>query len=266
MDDSIVRSSVSSMLQASNISIYGGEYMSRANSVLNRAGGNINQIMVDGYDLEHDDFFLYEGQNDSRDNAYEKIFLSHREANKDIPYSNLGVGSQSISFKRTCHYNQPSSKAGKPISSKSDDDTYKVRTPNNILNPLRRCKSQSILKSSSAYCSTPQLKRTTSFSSTLQIHEYGDNILADNSRGDLPMSYGQDYIPRKTQVIALDEYEHNRSPRLSGVELRAAAQFRMLRLRHKQQRMHMNKETMNKTVKIKHLKSIIRKLLCSSKR
>lgn len=105
---------------------------------------------------------------------------------------------------------------------------------------LKRCKSQSILKSSSIYnnsssdilCDSPApIKPSTSFS-TLEIREY-PITLGDNPGGahGPPISLDWKHNKRLTRVIALEDYEEKRSQRRSRQEMHMAGDIRMWRLR-----------------------------------
>jgi len=257
LDDSMVRSSVSFMLQTSSLSTH-VKCSSRAVSAIDYSNSNISQTLIHtcnqndhGMVIREGCFLSHGNIEPSCNNVHGKLFLSHDETKEETK-----------SIEGACDHNQSASKYEHPVFSKSNNKTYEDLTPDNIQNPLRRCKSQSILKSSSDYCSTSQLKYNTSFS-ILEIYEYDDNSLADSSEGNR-LCYGMDNGDWKVRVVTLDDYEHDKSPKLSHTELHTAAQFQNWRLRRKKQTMHRNTQKTDKAERIKHLKSNVRQLFCGS--
>jgi len=261
LDNTIIRSSLSSMLQAS---ISNSNHHSDTDDTIDRHSDNIidqNAIDMQGYNddgkVDNKDYFLSHGQNDTLDNPHGELYLPQDQTKDKIPSTVGYFDDQSIIIKSQCpcHCNQPTSNSEKPDYPIDND---------NIRFPLRKSKSKSILKSSSSYHgnSIPDMKRITSFS-YLEIYEYDDISLDNSSEGSQgePIVFDCDYNhqhSRNVQMIQLSKYEENRMPRRNRTELYMDNRFQTWR----KQRSSCSKiEKTAKVERIRHPKNIIKRLL-----
>lgn len=175
-------------------------------------------------------------------------FPIHRNTNslmrKCMSQSTLTMGFSSIPEDRTHHHEEEEEKECKVTNSIDEGRSKGTMEPRTAVNTMRRCLSQSILKTTSSFAdmdssnhsgcsstsSSSKIKRTTSFSK-IEIREY--NItLGDNPGGAKGPPVSLDWKYNKSNSISLDleDYEEKRPPRRTKTELYMQESIRKWRL------------------------------------
>eukprot|EP00555_Chaetoceros_dichaeta_P011664 CAMPEP_0198267788 /NCGR_PEP_ID=MMETSP1447-20131203/34495_1 /TAXON_ID=420782 /ORGANISM="Chaetoceros dichaeta, Strain CCMP1751" /LENGTH=363 /DNA_ID=CAMNT_0043958531 /DNA_START=79 /DNA_END=1170 /DNA_ORIENTATION=- len=177
-------------------------------------------------EVDDDNFFFFEIENEV--------------PSEDHPYDNTSSSPPKIMSNGPFRASRSASHLSEDIVSSSDNHCInRCPSPSQNSSSLRRCQSQSILKSSSSYnnysCnnlheSASKIKPSTSFS-TLEIREY-PITLGDNPGGlhGPPIILGWEHNKRQTQVIPLEDYEEERPQRRSRKEMYMADNTRRWRL------------------------------------
>jgi len=167
---------------------------------------------------ETDDFFFLDIE--------EMVPIKNCDGSGSSPCSSMTIG--------PLHKARSAMNLQKNVSSSSDM---------NKSSSLRRCNSQSILKTSSSYMisdgyerssDSVKLKPSTSFS-TLEIREY-PITLGDNPGGAQgpPISLDWKYNKKHTQVVPLEDYEETRPRRRNRKEMHIPGNMRRWRLLRKE--------------------------------